>query len=184
MSAPWSPESYHAAYRFAAEAHLGQRFPGTELPYLLHVGSVAMEVMTALVAEPSHDADLAVQCALLHDVLEDTEVTPRQLGEQFGEAVLHGVQALSKNPALLKDEQMPDSLRRIQQQPSAVWLVKLADRICNLERPPSYWTEARRRGYRAEAREIHQALASASPALGARLALRIEQYRRFSGEPN
>ena len=30
----WSQESYLKAYRFAAKAHRGQKFPGTELPYI------------------------------------------------------------------------------------------------------------------------------------------------------
>lgn len=33
----WSQETYLKACRFAAEAHQGQRFPGTELPYLYHL---------------------------------------------------------------------------------------------------------------------------------------------------
>ena len=36
---------------------------------------VSMEVMAALDEEPKADGDLAVQCALLHDTLEDTDIT-------------------------------------------------------------------------------------------------------------
>lgn len=109
----FSPERYVAAMRFAAAAHDGQKVPGEELPYLVHVVSVAAEVIAALPTLPEIDADLAVNSALLHDTLEDTSVTLDQLRATFGDAVAAGVSALTKNAALPKSEQMADSLRRI-----------------------------------------------------------------------
>jgi (p)ppGpp synthase/HD superfamily hydrolase len=151
--------------------------PDTDnLPYLIHVGLVTAEVIAALRVEGGHDETLAVQCALLHDVLEDTPVTYAALEADFGSAVAAGVQALSKDPRLDKAQQMPDSLRRIQQQPAEVWLVKLADRICNLQAPRPVWSTERIHRYRAEARAIQQALHSASPVLAARLQARIDRY--------
>ncbi len=139
MAEAWSPEIYDRAWRFAAAAHLGQKLPGTDLPYAVHVALVCMEVMAALRAEPGWDEDLAVQCALLHDVVEDTAVSGEEVRATFGASVAAGVLALSKDPALPRSEQMADSLRRIREQPREVWLVKLADRITNLAPPPSYW---------------------------------------------
>ncbi|MEM9908058.1 MAG: HD domain-containing protein, partial [Cyanobacteria bacterium P01_D01_bin.44] len=165
----WSQEDYRKAYRFAAEAHQGQLFPGTELPYLMHLSFVCMEVMAALRAEPGHDENLAVQCALLHDVIEDTPVTFDQVQTTFGAAVANGVLALSKNRALAKPEQMSDSLRRIQQQPQVVWMVKLADRITNLHAPPAHWDLGKITRYQAEAQTIYEALRGASPYLARRI---------------
>jgi (p)ppGpp synthase/HD superfamily hydrolase len=172
----WSQDQYTAAARFAAAAHLGQAVPGSELPYLLHVTLVAMEVAAALRAEPGHDEDLAILCALLHDTVEDTAVTYEQVAAAFGPAVADGVLALSKDEALPDDEQMPDSLRRIQAQPREVWLVKLADRIVNMQPPPKHWQAAKIAGYKKEARSILAALGAASPLLAARLAEKIEAY--------
>ena len=70
-------------------------------------------------------------------------------------------------------------MRRIRECPREVWVVKLADRITNLDEPPHYWTAEKRRGYQAEARRIHAALAEAHAVLGARLAARIEAYAKF-----
>jgi (p)ppGpp synthase/HD superfamily hydrolase len=67
----WSQEKYITALRYAAAAHNGQKLPGTDLPYLVHVTMVAMEVIAALAREDGLSGDLAVQCALLHDVIED-----------------------------------------------------------------------------------------------------------------
>jgi (p)ppGpp synthase/HD superfamily hydrolase len=172
----FSQDRYVAALRFAATRHAGQKVPGTELPYVVHVVSVAAEVIAAL---PVGDPDLAVACALLHDTIEDTSTTRAEVEAAFGPAVAAGVQALSKDAALPKAEQMADSLRRIRAQPHEVWMVKLADRITNLAPPPSYWNTDKKRRYRDEAYEIASALGAASPALDARLRARAEAYAQY-----
>ncbi len=172
----WSPEDYHRAYWFAARAHQGQPMPDSDLPYLVHVSLVTAEVIASLRVEDGHDEKLAVECALLHDVLEDTPVTYTAVEAAFGGSVAAGVLALSKDARLPKAEQMADSLRRVRQQPSEVWMVKLADRICNLREPRPTWTAERISQYRAEARDIYEALHMASPALAARLHEKIDIY--------
>lgn len=176
----WSPDLYQRAIRFAAEAHRGQQVPGTELPYLLHLANVCMEVLTAL-AQPSaggRDADLAMQCALLHDTLEDTAVTYEELRTRFGQAVADGVQALTKDERLPdKRRQMLDSLRRIRSQSPEIAMVKLADRITNLQPAPAHWSAAKRRAYREEARLILEQLGGVDPYLEARLAGKVAGYR-------
>lgn len=178
----WSPERWHEAWEFASIAHHGQRLPGSELPYAGHVVAVAMEVARAIALRSGGDApvgqpDLALACALLHDVVEDTPVTVEQLEQRFGPAVAQGVAALSKDPrAGDKTAQMRDSLARIQACPREVWMVKLADRIHNLREPPHYWKHAKKLAYRAEAELIHATLGEACPILAARLAERIAAY--------
>jgi (p)ppGpp synthase/HD superfamily hydrolase len=176
----WSQDSYIKACRFAAEAHQGQCVPGTELPYLVHLSMVSMEVVAAASGAECPDADLAVQCAWLHDTIEDTAITYEQVLDTFGAAVAKGVSALTKDASLDKSLQMADSLRRIRLQPKAVWMVKLADRITNLQPPPAYWTKEKAARYRDEAVQIHAALKDADEALAARLMARIEAYRVFT----
>jgi len=166
------------ALRFAAEAHGAQTVTGTTLPYLWHVTLVTMEVIAALRVEAEHEQELAVQCALLHDVIEDTDRTEDQLRVAFGPAVASGVAALSKDKALPKDDRLPDSLRRIRAQPSEIWMVKLADRIVNLQPPPAHWDARKIAAYRDEAILIHNRLKEASPFLAERLRQKIEAYGR------
>lgn len=173
-----SDDAWIRAWHFAAEVHKDQRVPGTELPYLKHLGMVAMEVFAAHAAEPVGDLVLAVQCAILHDTIEDQDVTPAELTERFGAAVAAGVAALSKRADLPKAEAMADSLARIRQQPHEVWCVKLADRISNLQPPPAHWTAEKIAAYRSEAGEILQALGSANGVLAARLGRKIAVYPR------
>jgi (p)ppGpp synthase/HD superfamily hydrolase len=177
MTSNWSQELYIKAARFAAQAHAGQLYPGTGLPYLIHLSFVSMEVLGVLSVEPGHDGDLAVQCALLHDSIEDTDVTYADLASTFGVKVADGVQALSKNPDLEKSQQLTDSLQRIRSQPKEIWIVKLADRISNLQPPPPHWTPAKVIRYRDEAINIHTALKDASPFLSLRLAKKIANYQ-------
>lgn len=179
----WSQEGYIKAYKFAAAAHHGQTVAGTTLPYTMHLTFVCMELMAAFRAEPGHDEEMGVQCALLHDVLEDTNITYEQVTELFGQEVADGVLALTKNEALSKEEKMADSLRRVRQQPPVIWMVKLADRITNLHRPtPPHWTDEKIMAYGDEAVEIHTALRDASPYLAARLQEKIEAYQEWIGE--
>jgi (p)ppGpp synthase/HD superfamily hydrolase len=180
MTTIWSQEKYLLAWQFAARAHGGQRVPGTELPYVVHVGAVAMEVTAALAQGSRVDnPDLVVQCALLHDVIEDTSIGYAEVADQFGLAVAQGVQALSKDQRLsTKAEQMTDSLRRIQQQPREVWMVKLADRIVNLQPPPPHWSEQKIERYRQEAIHIWEVLSPADSYLAQRLRAKIELYPR------
>lgn len=184
----WSPDAWLDAWRFAADAHQGQRVPGSELPYLVHVGAVVMEIASAIARRAKLDApvsqpDLAIQCALLHDVVEDTPVSVEELAEHFGRPVADGVAALSKDPAVGdKPAQMRDSLARIREQPSEIWMVKLADRITNLQPPPRHWKPDKIRRYHAEARDIHAQLGEACPTLGTRLLVKIEAYSQFTRE--
>lgn len=181
MKTHWSPDKYLAALRFATQMHQGQTVPGTDWPYIVHPTAVAMEVMTAIAAQGGCERpDLAVQCALLHDVIEDTPATAGAVAEGFGAEVAAGVLALTKDKSLpSKQAQMADSLARIRQQPRAVWLVKLADRITNLAPPPHYWSREKIADYHREAGQIYAALHSADEWLARRLQQRMDAYRQF-----
>lgn len=178
----WSRTKYQEALDFAALAHGGQKVPGKPYSYVVHLVNVCMEVMSALAEDnPGLDADLAVQCALLHDVLEDTQTEYTQLQAQFGQAVARGVRALTKDKTLAKEQRMADSLQRLKSQPREVGLVKLADRITNLQPPPGHWTKEKKEAYCHEAGLIHTALNSCHTGLGIRLKKKIEEYRRYIG---
>jgi (p)ppGpp synthase/HD superfamily hydrolase len=175
----WDQDLFRKAMNFAAEKHGDQRVPGYGYPYLYHISLVAIEVMTCLSVEPHDDPDLALQCAILHDTIEDTGCTPAELEAAFGGSVASGVQALSKKDSLPTGERMRDSLERILGQPREIWMVKMADRIVNLGPPPAYWTRQKRENYRNEARLIHDRLSAASPFLARRLAEKTDEYAAY-----
>ncbi|HPE59008.1 MAG: bifunctional (p)ppGpp synthetase/guanosine-3',5'-bis(diphosphate) 3'-pyrophosphohydrolase [Thiothrix sp.] len=180
----WTQQAYQKAWQYAAAAHAGQTYSspcqGVTLPYITHIAGVTLEVIRAMEDGDVYDGDLAIQCALLHDTIEDTSSTWQEVADLFGTAVADGVSALSKSPAIAsKQGRMADSLERIRQQPREVWMVKLADRINNLSEPPCHWGDAKRRAYRQEARLILNRLGVAHTGLAQRLQARITDYERY-----
>lgn len=177
----WSQDNYIKAWNYASSVHNGQCVPGTDIPYINHIGLVAMEAMAAIAHDNTIKApDLLVLCAVLHDTIEDTNCTYDELHEMFGVEVANGVSALSKNKQLpSKEEQMQDSLKRIRREPKEIWMVKLADRITNLQPPPRHWDKAKISKYRSEASIILDALGEANSYLAGRLEMKIEAYRKY-----
>ena len=191
MPLTWSQDKFIKAHWFAAAAHNGQLVPGTDLPYIVHLDQVCMEIFTAISVAPVADPDLAVQCALLHDTLEDTAVTPEEIETAFGSAVSEGVMALSIDESIgaglekfdQRWLQLEDYLARILRQPREIWMVKMADRITNLQPPPPHWTAAMIDRYRKGALLILDKLGSSSSFLGRRLEGKIERYPANPGGP-
>lgn len=173
----WSQDKYVEAFEFASFWHKDQKVPGSEFPYNVHLAKVAMEIIAALNVENEANGNLAIQCAILHDVLEDTNANFEMLANKFGQDVANGVAALTKNDTLPKSEKMEDSLSRILSQPKEIAMVKLADRITNLAPPPAFWTKEKRIAYLEEAQLIFDHLHFASPFLAERFLLRMREYQ-------
>jgi (p)ppGpp synthase/HD superfamily hydrolase len=136
--------------------------------------------MTAARVEKGMDLDLAVKCAILHDTLEDTNLSYEEIHTRYGTKVADGVLALTKSETIEgKREKMMDSLARIKSQPKEIWAVKMADRISNLYAPPFYWNNGKKTEYLEEARIIHEALQEGNKYLADRLGKKINEYQRF-----
>jgi (p)ppGpp synthase/HD superfamily hydrolase len=177
MSILFSRDLYMRAWHFAAERHNGLKMAGSDLPYITHLGAVAMEVLATIGADGDVERpDLAVACALLHDTVEDTDTRLDEISAAFGSEIANGVAALSKSKALPASEQMADSLRRIKEQPREIWIVKLADRTVNMEPAPAHWSSEKRKAYQREATLILEELGGASASLSARLREKISRY--------
>jgi len=177
----WDQDKFIKAWNFASHVHNGQLVPGSDIPYINHVGIVAMEVMAVIVRNKDiENPDLLVQCALLHDVIEDTSNSYEIIKDKFGVEVADGVLALSKDKIFpSKVEQMKDSIERIRKQPKEVWMVKLSDRITNLQSPPKHWDKEKIKNYRNEAILILEKLGEANLYLAERLKIKIAEYGQY-----
>lgn len=119
------------AYEFAKKMHEGQ-FRKSGEPYICH----PLEV-SKIIAEFGFDND-SILTALLHDVVEDTDVTLEQLSAEFGEEVamlVDGVTKLGKIPYSSREEQQMEYLRKMffaMAKDIRVIVVKLADRLHNM----------------------------------------------------
>lgn len=113
-----------AAYRLAEVAHSGQtRDEGT--PYIIH----PLRVAISLVTEADTTSRDLVCSALLHDVIEDSEVTREEIAGRFGESVAEVVWLLTK----FEDTRLSDYLAAIEARAeTGAPLVKLCDRLDNL----------------------------------------------------
>ena len=172
---------YQEAIKFATAKHVDQNqmVPGTDLPYVVHLSNVAMEIMIASFNTGNFNLGLAVQAALLHDTLEDTSTDFAELESKFGSEVATAVSALTKNIDLPKEQSMADSLARIKKMPFEVWAVKLSDRITNLQPPPAHWDNGRKIAYREEAKLILNELKDGNEFLSRRLKTKIEEYQIY-----
>jgi len=172
---------YQQAIVFATERHAqkNQKIPGTDLPYVVHLSNVAMELFVASSANDKLNLEFTVQVALLHDLIEDTDTTCEEIEDRFGVEIMRAVSALTKNEELPKDQQLPDSIARIKKLQPEVWAVKLADRITNLQPPPQHWDIDKRIQYQSEARMILNELKHGNDYLANRLKLKIKEYSNY-----
>lgn len=176
----WDQDKYLEAWNFASAIHNGQTIPGSDIPYINHLGLVTMEATATIANNNIDNPNLLVVCALLHDSIEDTSTTYDDLKRSFGSDIANGVLSLSKNEELpSKAEQMQDSLQRIKRQPIEVWMVKLCDRITNLQPPPKHWHKEKIAHYQNEARLILDQLGEASEFLAERLKMKIQAYDQY-----
>ena len=58
-------------------------------------------------------------------------------------------------------------------------MVKMADRICNLQEPPDHWFEDKIVEYYEEAKVIYQALKHVNPQLADRLKMKTDEYKKY-----
>lgn len=150
-------ERVKEAYRFADQAHLGQ-FRASGEPYISHPIAV-----TEICAGWKLDAD-SLMAALLHDVIEDQDVSKQELAEKFGADVSEIVDGLSKLDRLefaTKAEQQAESFRKMllaMARDVRVILIKLADRLHNMRTLDAVSPEKRRRIAR-ETLEIYTPIA-------------------------
>jgi len=178
----YSTKIYKETLAFALKAHKDQKTP-EGLPYSFHIVSVANEIINSLSMHPiSYDeANVAITCALLHDVNEDTDEEVSKYTIEFPsqniDMVTRGVAALTKNEELpSKQEQMKDSLERLKIMPHCVQMVKLADRITNLAPAPAFWNKNKRKAYVDEAKFILRELRESNKYLADKLQYKIDTY--------
>jgi guanosine-3',5'-bis(diphosphate) 3'-pyrophosphohydrolase len=168
--------SYSQAKNFALAAHAGVFYEPEHIPYSTHLLKVAQYTFKAF--KNDFDIHFATSVAWLHDVVEDTAFTPKEINAQFGTRICDAVLSLTKDKTLCKPYQMADSLSRIKQQPCEAAIVKMADRIANLSNPQKSWTIERRNYYVHEAGIILNTLSYANKAMAKMLEKSIANYEK------
>ncbi|HBL25962.1 MAG TPA: GTP pyrophosphokinase [Acidobacteria bacterium] len=146
-----------AVHDFSAEMHKDQTRRSGE-PYMVHPLNVAY-----LLAELNFD-QTCVAVGLLHDVLEDTLTTREVLLKEFGEEItelVDGVTKIGRHSYVRRDEAQAETFRKMilaSAKDIRVIVVKLADRLHNMQTLEHLAPEARRRISR-ETLEIYAPIA-------------------------
>ena len=120
-----------AAWAFCQEQHEGQRRASGE-PYVIHPLEVAQ-----VLADLKMDAT-AIAAGLLHDAVEDTDVSTQEIARRFGEQVAHiveGVTKLDKIKFANREDHQAENIRKMllaMVTDVRVVIIKLADRLHNM----------------------------------------------------
>jgi GTP pyrophosphokinase len=128
---PQDVEHIREAIEFSRVAHQGQmRYSGD--PYVTH------PIAVARILAPLHLDVQAIIASLLHDVVEDTEITTEQVAEKFGKPVAELVDGLSKLDKIqfeTREDAQAENFRKMllaMTRDVRVILIKLADRLHNM----------------------------------------------------
>lgn len=119
--------SIHKAIEFAAIAHKTDKRKGTDIPYIVHPFEVA-QILTA------NGANENVICAgLLHDTVEDTDITIKDIERNFGQDIANIVAANSEDKSLSWERRKEHTVEYIKNDALLeVMLVCCADKLSNL----------------------------------------------------
>ncbi len=145
------------AYKVALEAHNDQR-RRSGIPYILHPVSVAY-ILVGL----GMDSE-SIAAALLHDVVEDTDVTLQEIQKMFGKdvaALIDGVTKIGKIPFSSREEQQAENIRKMliaMAKDIRVIIIKLADRLHNM-RTIECMPDQKRRDKALENMEVYAPIA-------------------------
>ncbi len=154
---PVDPDSLRAVYDYSARMHKDQVRRSGE-PYMIHPLNVAF-----LLADLNFDQTCVV-VGLLHDVLEDTLTTRELLEKEFGAEIMglvDGVTKIGRHEYVRRDEAQAETFRKMilaSAKDIRVIVVKLADRLHNMQTLEHMPAEARRRISR-ETLEIYAPIA-------------------------
>src|SRR5271169_1977075 len=154
------------ALAFAAHKHRDQRRKDENAsPYINHPIALAN-----MLCNKAGITDENVLCAaLLHDTIEDTETTPAELSTHFGKAIADIVAEVTDDKSLPKAERKRLQIEHAAYASYQAKLVKLADKISNLQdiasSPPADWDLKRKLEYFDWAKAVVDQIRGTNPAL-------------------
>jgi len=167
------------ALRFAAQKHSRQRRKDSDAsPYINHPIAVA-----EILARVGKVTDLAIlQAAILHDTIEDTQTTPDELDERFGQEVHLLVQEVTDDKSLAKEERKRLQIEHAPHLSAGAKQIKMADKICNLgditpTEPPD-WPLDRKRKYLDWAESVVAGCRGCNPPLEQHFDAVLKEKRR------
>ena len=111
---------------FATLKHQNQKRKGTDIPYIVH----PMEVMQILT--DMHCTENIIIAGILHDTLEDTKTTPKEICDIFGQDILKIVQSESEDKSKTWKERKQNTINRLATESTESKIVCFADKFSNI----------------------------------------------------
>ncbi len=145
------------AFLYAYQKHKGQKRASGE-SYIIHPINVAK------IVNHFYLDDNSLIAALLHDILEDTDTSPKEIEEEFGKDVLFLVDSLTKIGKIeykSKEEKQADNFRKMivaMAKDIRVILIKLADRLHNM-RTICYLNQEKQKRIALETMDVYAPIA-------------------------
>ena len=146
------------AFEFGELKHQHEKRKNSNEPYFIHCTSVAISILS----EPDVEKDFVIS-ALLHDTVEDTDVTIEELEKKYGNKVSKIVKGLTKLPNSYKKEMGEERYYKeaffgpIVETAKIlpfIWKIKLADRFNNLQGLWEYASAAKKKEYVWETHQL------------------------------
>ena len=128
MNNPLKTTFFDEAVKFAVEAHQGTERRGKGYPYIIHPMEAA-----SIVATITNDQEM-LAAAILHDTVEDTDVTIEQIREHFGDrvAVLVQHETAPLDNCLTWREKKTEQINQLANAPYDSKVVALGDKLSNM----------------------------------------------------
>lgn len=171
----WSNDLYMDTLSYVAKVLKASSSQVEKKSSIRHLTCVAQEVM-ALDCD-NFSFDDAIQIALMHDLLKNRALAYEELCSEVGERIADAVAVLSINKDIGIELQWQDLMERIEKSPVEVAIVKMADLVTNLHKPPREWSEEKKIAYADEAEKIMNRLESKNGQIAERLERKIFEYR-------
>lgn len=128
MNNPLDTHFFDKAVAFATQAHSGTERRGKAYPYIIH----PMEAVS-IVATITKDPEM-LAATILHDTVEDTDVTIEQIRELFGNRVADLVQheTAPLDDSLTWHEKKAQQIKQLAEAPYDSKVVALGDKLSNM----------------------------------------------------
>lgn len=182
MSKQMLLSQYIDAILFATKKHEGQtRKDKNQSPYITHPIAVALAVIEiGKITNPN-----IIISAILHDTIEDTNTSPKELSQMFGDEVLSIVLEVTDKKSLPKEERKRLQVKHAPELSYAARVVKWGDKLVNcrdiLTNPPKDWPIERRQNYIQWAADVLAQIRDTNPLLEAEFDKMVEEAENELG---
>lgn len=170
------------AAAYASEKHLMQRRKGyDQLPYINH----PLQVACHLSEEGRVEDKYILAGALLHDVVEDTDTTVKDIEERFGSRIASIVAEVTDDPELDRAGQRQEQIEKAPKLSPHAQMIKIADKTCNIRDLMNYpinWDNKRKLDYVQWAGKVVDGVRGVHPRLEGHFDKTVEQARAMFTE--